>query len=199
MLNKGITKTVPIILYAGFTLIFFLVHGRMVAQELQESNAPECMIFGLISYDNPAQTGLNNLTVSLVYDDSIYQTTQTDFCGQFIFSDLEPLGYEMLIENPIAWGGANALDAHTILRHFVGMSTLSGLSLKAADPSNDQVVNAMDALLVAKRFVMLIDSFPAGDWIYDVPPINFDEGILIFIEIKGLCVGDVNASYLPEE
>jgi hypothetical protein len=88
------------------------------------------------------------------------------------------------------------VDAQMILRHFVHMTTLSGIRLQAADVDLSNSINSIDALLVAKRFTGIVTQFPAGDWVFEPATITY-QGIKLTKNIKGLCSGDVNASYNP--
>ncbi len=93
------------------------------------------------------------------------------------------------------WGGVNATDALLILKHFTGMSVLSGLPLQAADVNADQYVNSVDALMVMKRFTGMISAFAAGDWLFEPKAVNVNSLNSAIIKLRGICLGDVNASY----
>lgn len=123
-------------------------------------------------------------------------TALTDSYGTFIFPELSPGHYQIQPQITQAWGGVNATDCMLILKHFVNMDTLTGTAWKAADVSGDSQINSIDALLSARRFTGSISAFPAGDWVAEPLEIELNES-LYGLEIKTLCFGDVNASYIP--
>ncbi len=152
---------------------------------------------GNLHYGNAGMSPIGNTLVQLKAGNTIVSETLTATDGSFTFSGLAPGIYQI---NPVctkAWGGVNATDALLIMKHFVQISLLNGLYLKAADVDATQVVNAVDALATQKRSVGIINAFPAGDWVFNKPVIAFDGQSLLDIPVAGLCYGDVNGSYQP--
>jgi len=84
-----------------------------------------------------------------------------------------------------------------ITKHSVGITYLNGLREKAADIDNSAYVNTFDALGVQRRFIQMITSFPSGDWAFDKPVINLSGAVQQDVNIKAVCFGDVNASFVP--
>ncbi|MCX6270053.1 MAG: dockerin type I domain-containing protein [Bacteroidetes bacterium] len=150
-------------------------------------------------YDNPLNPSvIAGATVKLLNatGDEIAVTT-TDSTGHFNF-DFVPSGSSIRVSSSLPGGGWNAMDALDIMRHFTGMITLQNLPLIAADVNGGGFVNSVDALLVEKRFVGLIDSFSAGEWVFEEKQVGFPApGSTQNIVIRGLHVGDVNKSYHP--
>ncbi len=158
-------------------------------------------IDGIVSYDNNIQTPLPGCNVILKVNNLPRDTTLTNAGGYFHFgvpftSGLFP-GDTVKIEvtSAITWGGANAIDALMIMRHFVNINQLAGLRLQAADVDNSGYVNSIDALSVMKRFVNLTNSFPAGDWKFESPYAVWQWQQFTQLNVKGVCTGDVDASY----
>jgi hypothetical protein len=85
----------------------------------------------------------------------------------------------------------------------VGLITLTPLRKKAADVNVSNSVSAIDALLINRRFVGLITSFTAGDWVYGQTGgiLTNDTVILQNSDaLKGLLAlktGDINGSFTP--
>jgi len=52
--------------------------------------------------------------------------------------------------------------------------------------------------MIAKRYVSIISSFPAGDWVFEHPEVNLPFSGSITRNFKGLCLGDVDGSFSPE-
>ncbi len=152
---------------------------------------------GSVRYLNNSQTPMENVMVCLMQQGDTIYTTTTGSSGQYQFQNVLPGTYEVKPVCTFTWGGGNSSDALMILKHFVGLSPLSGLNLDAADADNNGYINSVDAFYVQKRFVGIINSFPAGDWVFEPNVANLGPLDNITLNINGLCVGDVNASYIP--
>lgn len=114
--------------------------------------------------------------------------------GNFSF-DMVPYGSRLQISTNLPGAGWNAADALEAMKHFTGLSTLGGLPLAAADVNGNGYVNSVDAMLIQKRFVSMISTFPAGEWVFEEKIFTPETaGNTETIQIKGLCVGDVNRS-----
>jgi len=152
---------------------------------------------GTVSYNNLSSTPLPNFKIRLKQNSIVIDSTMTNSQGSYTFSGLLPGLYQLDISTSLPGGGYNSTDALAILKHFVSMSLLTGLNRKAADADNSSQINSIDALLVQKRFVSLITSFPAGDWMFDLPltvTLGAQNSVLT---VKAICTGDVNASWTP--
>jgi hypothetical protein len=152
---------------------------------------------GLVYYDNDQQTPLSGVTVRLKQGETVVMTTTTDISGHYSFYDFIPGMYTLDLSCTKTWGGSNSTDALFTLRHFVNMMQLSGIRFKAGDINGTNTINAIDALTVQKRFVGVVTGFPAGDWVFENPVLNLTGNEPVIRNIKGLCTGDVNGSYLP--
>jgi len=65
-----------------------------------------------------------------------------------------------------------------------------------ADVNASLTWTGLDALYIKLRTVGAITSYPAGDWKFDNPTVLVSPTLLTQ-NIMGLCVGDVNGSYIP--
>ncbi|MHC1706320.1 MAG: hypothetical protein AB9842_02230 [Bacteroidales bacterium] len=139
---------------------------------------------------------LSNCQVELVKDGVVVQTITTDITGAFTFSNVEPGDYTFNVTVNKDWGGGNAVDALLIMQHFVGLMQLTGLPLLAADLLSLGAINSIDALTVMRRFVGLITSFTVPDWIVENPTVTVSTNN-VNVQIKAICAGDVNTSYVP--
>ncbi|MHC1705912.1 MAG: hypothetical protein AB9842_00170 [Bacteroidales bacterium] len=160
---------------------------------------PEDTLSGVVYYDNVLKTPMNNTTVVLSdHNYNVLSTTVADNNGRFYFGNYPAGLYHIGATTTKPWGGANSTDALIILRHFTGMIQLSGLPLLAANVTLDNFVNSVDALVVSRRFIQLITSFPAGDWVFSSPLVNLTgTGTNHLVDVKALCFGDVNQSHVP--
>ncbi len=154
-------------------------------------------VSGQVTYLNASDVPLSQVILGLYSNNTLIDTAVTDALGNYTFSNVPPGVYSTGVLSLTPWGGVNATDALLILKHFVGFNLLSGLLFEAADVDNTGYVNTVDALIVAKRSVGLITGFPAGNWAFNNPvvlPVGITD---VTMNIKGICYGDVNMSYLP--
>ena len=152
-------------------------------------------VSGTVYYNNLQQSPIPGTLVKLYRDTLLVAQANTDANGHYTFSALLPGNYHVQCATSLPWGGVNATDALLVLKHFVGMSQLTGVNLKAADPDGNSHVNSADALYVSKRFIGAINAFPAGDWVYGPAIFNLENDLVL--DIPALCVGDCNGSNNP--
>ncbi len=152
-------------------------------------------INGRLAYGNTLSSPMTNSTVNLIQNNNIVASTTTDQNGDYTFTDLNTGAYTIEGEINKPWGGGNATDALLILRHFTQIQSLVDLPKYAADVNGNGYINALDALLVAQRFIQTIPSFPVGDWITDHIAVDLNGNSII--DFTALCFGDVNGSYVP--
>lgn len=105
----------------------------------------------------------------------------------------------MSFQTDRAWGGVNGTDALLVMKHFTASQLLTGTYLSAADVNAASGVNSTDAMLILQRFAHVVDTFVAGDWVFEVNgSSSFSiSGTDLTDTIYGLCYGDVNGSYIP--
>lgn len=165
-------------------------------QNITIQNEP--FIDGFIQYDNLQLTKLDSCKVTLLSQSGIpIDSLNTGASGHFIFNCLEYGSYKTGVKCWKSWGGVNALDALLVAKYFTGIITLTPLQKLAADVNGNQQINATDALLIMRRYIQTISSFPAGDWVTET-----DSGIQATLagvdnNLNALCIGDVNGSYMP--
>lgn len=156
-------------------------------------------VSGQVTYNNAANTPLPNVTISLK-DASLVTvgTALTDASGNYKFNYVWKGNYSMTASgNPAPYGGITSTDGLQIKRHAIGIITLTGLRLAAADVNQSTTVNSSDAVLVQRRSVgIAVPSWTLSDWMYEsynlsVSSTNISQNVL------GLCSGDVNGSYVP--
>lgn len=158
-------------------------------------------ISGNVTYHNTYNTPMNNVEIDLRNQyNVIVQSTSTHFDfmngnGYYDFYNVLNGSYSTDLSTTIPFGGVNATDALAIKLHTIGTITLGPLPLMAADVNASGNVNATDALYVIYRTINYISDFPAGDWVFDDQPLNIAGPVVN--NIKGLCYGDVNGSYIP--
>ncbi len=154
-------------------------------------------VTGSVSYMNLSQDPLSGVKVVLYQNNTAIDSAITDVSGNFAFPFIEAGLYGIRCYSETPWGGVNATDALIILRHYVGMITLTGLLFEVADVNDNAYVNSLDALITIRRFAGYINGFPAGDWAFGLPQVLGVGTTPVNLEIPGLCYGDVDRSYEP--
>ncbi|MCX6271716.1 MAG: hypothetical protein NTU44_10945, partial [Bacteroidetes bacterium] len=100
------------------------------------------VLSGKVLYDNIASSPLGNIKVYLkTVNNSLLDSTLTNVNGEFSFTTM-PGEYHIGIKCSKPIGGLNSLDALIICKHFVGMDTLTGIRLIAADVDGSGKANA---------------------------------------------------------
>lgn len=153
-------------------------------------------IQGTISYKNAANTAINNTMLYLEKNGTFSDSLITDANGYYIFNNTINGDYHTIPYCTKNWGGTNSTDALAIMKHFVGLIYLTGLNEEAGDVNASGYINAADALMAQQRYLGMITSFPAGDWLFEdnLLPLL---GVSIVNNFYSLCYGDVNGSYTP--
>ena len=139
---------------------------------------------------------MKNITILLSQDSSTLYQTNTDSTGYYSFTNIPDGSYTLTATTTRPWGYASSSDELAIMKHFIGIAPLTGIALIIANVNNDQAVNSIDALLVARRFVCQIISFPSADWYFEKFTVILN-GDTITQNIKGACYGDANLSGSP--
>lgn len=157
-------------------------------------------IYGGLTYDNIISSPLNNCSIYLDDTNNLtppIKTTTTNLYGDYTFADLLSDGYILSTDPCKPWGGVNATDALAVAYHFTNILPLQGMKLEAADVTADGGVNSTDALAISRRFVGFINYFPSGDWLLTEEYVNINQGTSTNVNLKALCYGDVDGSYVP--
>ena len=160
---------------------------------------------GYMQYDNPYGTGLNGVTITLTDPSTgnIVATTITgpntqsnNQPGYYSFPNLSNGSYHLTASYNGTWGGNNATDALIVQLKIIGLYPLQYLRLNAADVNASGTLTGLDALYIKLRTVGEINSYPAGDWVFT--DTTFTLAVPAEVDLKGLCVGDVNGSFIPD-
>ncbi len=196
-----ITTTGDAIQFNGSEWVTVLDNGTQTAQDLPfrlyGTVVGGSSLQGVVSYFNPGQTPLNDVHLYLQQNSQVFDSTATTNGGEYLFQNVAPgQDYSFDVSCGIPHGGTNAVDALLAMKHFVGLSPLTGLKLRAADVDGSGNPNAVDALLIMKRFVGMTTSFSVGDWTFDDPVFSILPLATVTQDIHGLCFGDIDASYL---
>ncbi|HRY33349.1 MAG TPA: hypothetical protein P5531_10315 [Bacteroidales bacterium] len=154
-------------------------------------------IQGYVRYQNNINTPLQGVKVKLRLGGGVVAQTSTSATGYYSFIGIAPGTYYLSCNDSAPWGGNNAVDALKIMKYFVGLDTMSPLQLKAADNDVSNYVNTTDALNIMQRFVEAIPKFSQSDWVFESPVVNLPNSTIVTKNIRALCSGDVDGSFLP--
>lgn len=151
---------------------------------------------GKVNYNNTSKTPLSDVTVFLNDKEGAkIDSTQTDVDGTYVFQTVSDGDYFLTAKTKKAQKGVNPIDALIINRYFISLFSFPDKFRKsAADVNKDGLVNPLDALYINRRFIGILKFFPSGDWLFEKVNINVN-GAAVNQDIKGICFGDVDASY----
>lgn len=182
-----------------YTVVVTDVYGCTAADEvLVTVIEPADQFSGYVTYDNDAASPMANIPVELYSGGTLVASTTTGPNGEYEFTDLPNGTYTVKASTTKEWGGGNAADGLLMLKHFVGNPLLTGMRLMAGDVSGNGVINSLDALTVLKRFTQFISSFGSvPDWYIEQPTVTIDGFVAPVVNIKAICMGDVNGDYIP--
>ena len=93
-------------------------------------------------------------------------------------------------------GDVEAYDAVLALQSSVGLETLSEHQLIAGDVNLDGNVDEVDAALILKKCVFLIDRFPAGSWAFAPASKSVTlTGNTQTVDFIAILIGDIDGSW----
>jgi hypothetical protein len=187
---------------------------------------PLTTISGVLTYDNPAPLGyppytpMGNVTVELNGGYPATQTIRTDTTGTigaYSFNVCPNTNYTLVLSTtskPV--GGINATDAAQV--NFAGVApyTINMIQYLAGDVNHDHALNSGDAFDILTYFVnagtgtsafytkwqfwddSTINSGSHYTGSYTNIPVSVGTGAVIE-NLYGLCTGDFNGSFVPDE
>ena len=186
---------------------YLLMLGVCVSTMVLNIQAQNNSLSGLVQYDNVALTPMHDsTTVYLMQGNTIVMETTTDNQGAYLFQDIPAGTYLLKAFSTKKIGGLNATVALSAVRHFVNIPPLlTGLRFRAADAMGNGTVGTPDALAIARRSIGMIPNFmppnvPAPgspDWVSENFTLTIQADSTYTQNIKVLCTGDANGSYVP--
>jgi len=154
-------------------------------------------VTGVLQYDNTASTPLNSTTVYLkTQGGSIMETATTDASGNFLFNTVDGV-YVLDANCTKTWGGVGLPDVIQLRRFIASQLTPTSLQSKAGDVNKSNNLSVQDVIFMRQKIALLNPSqWTISDYVYDTPTVTVS-GSNIVQNIKSLCGGDVNNSFVP--
>lgn len=156
-------------------------------------------IQGKIEYDNAAGTDLNNVIV-ICKDNAgkLISKDTTNATGDYSLKSTDGI-FNLTVECNKAWGGMSSADVIRIRQHLVFVITLSPLQFIASDVNESATVSSQDVIYIRQKLVFLNPpQWTIPDWVFETATVNISAGAGVTTKnIKGLCAGDSNGSYVP--
>lgn len=161
------------------------------------TTATELECKGFTLYDNSTNSPLTKTSIYLkTFNGAVVDSAVSDSTGLYILKNVKNGTFVLSAQTNTGWGGVNSTDALLVKKYAVGLVQFSPLRKLSADVNLSSSINATDALTISKRTIGLISSFPAGDWVFKKDSITVN-GANIVHDLRGICIGDVNGSYVP--
>jgi len=153
-------------------------------------------ISGKLAYANTSGTAMTDSKVYLNNGTGVLDSVITDQMGSYTFSNKQNGSYYLTASSTMVWGGVNSTDALQIRRYLTSLIPFDSLQLKSADVNGSGSLNSTDALLIRRRITGTDTSFKVGDWVFENPVVVVNNSN-VNQNIKCLCTGDVNGSFVP--
>ncbi|MCK9422406.1 MAG: carboxypeptidase regulatory-like domain-containing protein [Bacteroidales bacterium] len=154
------------------------------------------VISGTITYPNTGNTPMNNIPVKLKNaSGTVIATVATNVSGSYSFTEVTDGNYTLEASTDKPWEGVTAGDVLLFRKHIANIAPLYGIYLACGDVNGSGSLTASDVLLIKKRIITLINSFPVGDWLFNNLPVIVN-GNDVTQNFNGIIYGDANASYI---
>jgi hypothetical protein len=153
---------------------------------------------GNLTYANTQNSPMGGTIMQLTdTNNAVVAITFTAMDGTYLFEDVPDGIYNVVPVAGLSPGSINSTDALTALKHFVHLVTLTNLLFEAGDVDNNNIITSVDALMISRRFTGQLATFPAGDWYFEHPQVSLSGYTSFAQNLKGICYGDCNASFVP--
>ena len=160
-------------------------------------------ISGFVKYDNADSTELKEVIVYLLNSEGIkIDSSVTDTTGFYSFLGLKNNSYTITAICNLPAEGYDPLDALLDDRYYIKDYNITDpVKLHAGDvicdflnpPDYKIKITPADALLINRKYIKAIKHFKF-DWYFETKQVTIN-GSDIKLNIRGICMGDVNASF----
>lgn len=176
-----------------------LTSGRLNGAETVTSETktsvtiyPNFAVNAMVKYFKDSSIPVSGVTVKAGNVSAV-----TDNTGKATLTDINRADVTLIASRTDAAAGAvGANDASLALQHSVGLITLDSNQLIAGDVNDDGKVNEVDASLILKMAVQLIDHFDAGSWAF-VPATKSVTltSTTTNVSFTAILIGDIDGSW----
>ncbi|NOU46016.1 MAG: hypothetical protein HOO86_03030 [Bacteroidales bacterium] len=156
-------------------------------------------IQGKVEYENSAATDLNLLTITCKDNaGNLISQATTNATGDYSLKAVDGV-FSLTVDCTKTWGGV-ALSDVIRLRQALALSlTLTPLQVIATDV-NESATNTLQDVITIRQKLALTNppAWIAPNWVFEPATVSIATGDGVTIKnIKGLCSGDANGSYVP--
>jgi hypothetical protein len=171
---------------------------KLVLNDASVTGYENINITGKVTYNNYSLTPLSDINVFIYNSRNVkIDSAKTDINGVYEFRNVVCGKYVIKAESDMQAAGITPLDALLANKIFLQLYAIKDIiKYKAADVNASNNINPLDAFLINKKYTELLDSFSAGNWYFEETVVQV-QGAEVNVDIKGICIGDVDASYTP--
>jgi hypothetical protein len=144
---------------------------------------------------------MEGVTVNLMDGVTMIGTATTDAAGLFEFFNVPDGNYTYESASPFLWGGLNVVDIIFMKIRLANNTPPVWdpiMSEIAADVNGPGVLNIVDLLMMQLRAGNLeAPAWTNEDWLFEPVPVTV-AGADVVQDVRSICGGDVNYTYVPE-
>lgn len=157
-------------------------------------------LVGSYYYHGNEEIPMPNIDIELFdINNALIASTATDASGQFLLEGIPDGEYYLSPSTTLEAGGIDLYDALLVFYNISGWYELNEMQKEVADVDNDGVVSYADFVSIMVNYLLLGQSFPAGDWVFDDVEINFSSRSSSndTISTWATSTGDVEGVWIP--
>jgi hypothetical protein len=154
---------------------------------------------GKVEYANSVLTDLNGVTVTCKDNAGTFiSSAVTNATGDYSLNTVDGIS-NLYVNCTKVWGGMTGSDVIRIRQHLVFVLTMTDLQILASDVNESSTITGQDVIYIRQKLVFIDPpQWTVGDWVFEPAQVNIAPGAGVTTkDIKGLCSGDANGSYVP--
>jgi hypothetical protein len=156
-------------------------------------------IAGKVEYENTAATDLNSVIV-VCKDNSgnLISKDTTNSSGDYSLKSVDGV-FNLTVECSKPWGGVTLGDVIKIRQVLALIGSFTPLQTIASDVNESSTVTLSDVIYIRQELALLNPpQWTAPSWVFETATVSIAPGAGVTTKnIKGLCSGDANGSYVP--
>ncbi|MFZ4707414.1 MAG: hypothetical protein ACOYMF_15535 [Bacteroidales bacterium] len=155
-------------------------------------------IQGKVEYANTANTDLNNVIVTCKDNaGNLISQATTNATGDYSLKAVDGV-FTLTVDCSKTWGGVSLGDV-VLIRQVIAGTTVTTIQQIAGDINESSTLSLTDVVAVRQK-IALIDNpnWIAPNYVFEPSTVSIGAGDGVTTKnIKGLCSGDINASFTP--